>query len=88
MIRKILLIIMLLILLTIFSLNAFEATKNMDSYSKEYYFENTYKDTGSKNVVTGIYLDYRLFDSIFEAGILLVAVTGIIFMSKKDNDVI
>lgn len=88
MIRKIFLIIMLLILLIIFSSISFEATKNIDSYSKDYYFENTYKETGSKNVVTGIYLDYRLFDSIFEAGILLVAVTGIIFMTKKDDEVL
>lgn len=88
MIRKVLLIIMLLILMMIFSLTAFDAVENLDDNSKEYYFQNTYKETGSKNIVTGIYLDYRLFDSIFEAGILLVAVTGIIFMTKKDDEVL
>lgn len=88
MIRKILLIIMLLILLIFFSIAAFEAVENIDEFAKDYYLLNTYKDTGSKNIVTGIYLDYRLFDSIFEASILLVTVTGIIFMSKKDDEVL
>ena len=57
----------------------------VNQLSSNYYIENTFTEVGSKNIVTGIYLDYRLFDSIFEAGILLVAVAGVIFMSKKDD---
>ena len=59
--------------------------KEMNYSSKEYYLENTLDEVYSKNIVTGIYLDYRLFDSIFEAGILLVSVAGVIFMAKKDE---
>jgi multisubunit Na+/H+ antiporter MnhB subunit len=59
-------------------------TNSNVSESKNYFLENTFKETGSKNIVTGIYLEYRLFDTIFEAGILLITVTGIIFISKKD----
>lgn len=55
------------------------------THSKDYYLENTFKETGSKNLVTGIYLEYRLFDSIFEASILLIVSTGIIFISKNDK---
>lgn len=50
-------------------------------------WENAFEDTASKNMVTAIYLDYRLFDTYIEAVILFVAVGGIIFMSKKDQDV-
>ncbi|MEA1974660.1 MAG: hypothetical protein U9N10_03750 [Bacillota bacterium] len=57
----------------------------VNELSSNYYIGNTFIEVGSKNIVTGIYLDYRLFDSIFEAGILLVAVAGVIFMSKKDD---
>lgn len=88
MIRKVLLIIMLIILLVVFSNTAFKAVEQRDTSSKDYYLENTYRDTGSKNIVTGIYLDYRLFDSIFEASILIIAVSGIIFMSKRDDEVL
>jgi len=88
MIKKFLLIFMLIILLLVFSETAFKSIENIDTYSKDYYIKNTYKDTGSKNIVTGIYLDYRMFDSIFEASILLLAVSGIIFMTKKDDEVL
>ncbi len=88
MIKKILSILMLISLLIVFSLASFEALENSNSFSKDFYIQNTYKDTGSKNLVTGIYLDYRLFDSIFEASILLVSVTGIIFMSKRDDEIL
>jgi multisubunit Na+/H+ antiporter MnhB subunit len=56
----------------------------VNELSSDYFIYNTFIEVGSRNIVTGIYLDYRLFDSIFEAGILLVAVAGVIFMSKKD----
>jgi multicomponent Na+:H+ antiporter subunit B len=49
-----------------------------------YFQTNAYLETGSRNLVTVIYLDYRLFDSLFEAGILLIAVAGIIWISKHD----
>ena len=56
--------------------------------SHTYYVENGLAETSSKNLVTAIYLDYRLFDSFFEASILLVAVTGIAFMAIKDEDLL
>ena len=34
-----------------------------------------YVETGSLNLVTAIYLDYRLLDTLFEAGILLTLET-------------
>lgn len=85
MIRKIGLCILLLGILAAFSSAAFEVEALRNNYSWDYYVSKGYEDTGSKNLVTGIYLDYRLFDSIFEASILLISVTGIMFITKKDD---
>ncbi len=54
-----------------------------NDYSKNYFFQHAANETGAKNIVASIYLDYRLFDSLFEASILLIAVSGITFISKK-----
>jgi len=56
--------------------------------SQSYYIKNGLQETSSLNLVTAIYLDYRLFDSFFEASILLVVVTGIAFMAIKDEDLL
>jgi len=56
--------------------------------SKDYYIEYGLEETSSKNLVTAIYLDYRLFDSFFEASLLLIAVAGIAFMGVKDEDLL
>lgn len=76
--------ILILIFLFVFTILLVDL-KEMNYSSKEYYLENTLDEVYSRNIVTGIYLDYRLFDSIFEAGILLVSVAGVIFMAKKDE---
>jgi len=88
MIKKISLILMLSIILISFSSSISILNSNMDSTSKDYFISNTLRETGSRNIVTGIYLDYRLFDSVFEASLLLITVSGVIFMSKKDDDVL
>lgn len=56
--------------------------------ARDYFINNVLDQVGSRNIVTGIYLDYRLYDSLFEAGILLIAVAGIIFMAKKDESMV
>lgn len=55
-----------------------------NSFGREFFQLYGLTQTGSHNLVTAIYLDYRLFDSIFEAGILLIAVAGIIWISEHD----
>jgi multicomponent Na+:H+ antiporter subunit B len=44
-----------------------------------------YAYTGSLNLVTAIYLDFRLLDTLFEAGVLLIAVTGVSYIAQHEN---
>ncbi|BEP28119.1 hypothetical protein [Helicovermis profundi] len=84
--RKVLVIGVLLILFAQVLILFSKEKVDINTLSKDYYITNGYKETSSKNLVTSIYLDYRLFDSFFEASILLVVVTGIAFMTIKDKD--
>lgn len=49
----------------------------------KYYISNTTKDTGAKNIVTGIILDYRAFDTFVEASVLFTATITIIMLLKQ-----
>lgn len=52
-----------------------------------YYIEHFKEDTFTQNAVAAIYLNYRVFDSIFETLILLVGVTAVIHFSwRRPND--
>ena len=82
MIKKFALIPMLALILFLF-INAMTDLETLyNAAGKLFFSQNAYLDTGSINAVTAIYLDYRLFDSLFEAGILLIAVSGIMWISQ------
>ncbi|WMJ80188.1 hypothetical protein RBU49_15390 [Clostridium sp. MB40-C1] len=51
----------------------------------KYYIENSVKDTGATNIVTGIILDYRAFDTFVEASVLFTAAVIVIILLKKDK---
>lgn len=52
-----------------------------------HYFHNSFiTDTGATNGVTAIYLNYRVFDTLFEALLLLVSIIGIIHFSRHEED--
>ena len=72
----------------LFLLFAFNLDFVVNNTSRDYFIKNSLDEVYSENIVTGIYLDYRLFDSIFEAGILLVSVAGVIFMAKEDKSMV
>lgn len=49
----------------------------------EYYVSFFKQDTGANNAVTAIYLNYRVFDTLFEALLLLVSVIAVIYFSWR-----
>lgn len=51
-----------------------------------YISKNYIEQTGSQNAVSGIYLDYRAFDTLFETLLLMVSVIGIIYFSRHEGD--
>ncbi|MFW5913926.1 MAG: MnhB domain-containing protein [Bacillota bacterium] len=84
--KHVVLIGSLLVMLFVFFLSMEELETLFNDFGKRYFLENGLEETGSRNLVTGILLDYRLFDSLFEAGILLIAVSGVLWISKHDID--
>ena len=47
-----------------------------------YFIENYEADTGARNAVAAIYLNYRVYDTLFEALLLLIAIVGIVHFFK------
>jgi multicomponent Na+:H+ antiporter subunit B len=50
-----------------------------------YYIKNTTKETGAMNIVTGIILDYRAFDTFVEASVLFTASIIVLLVLKKEK---
>jgi len=77
-------ILMLTLIITVFILSDFSEN---NTSTADYYIENSEKDTAATNAVTAIYLNYRVYDSIFETLILLVSVSAVIHFSwRKDYE--
>ena len=50
------------------------------------YIEEGLEDTGATNIVAGMILDYRAFDTLGESSVLFTAVMAVIILLKKDGD--
>ena len=60
---------------------AFVPTADTDTYLKDQYVAYAYVDVGGTNVIGAIYLGYRVYDTLFEALILVISVVAVIHMS-------
>lgn len=56
-----------------------------NSHVSAYYLDNTMQQTGVPNVVTSVLADYRGFDTMFETGVVFVAVIGIMAILRRDQ---
>lgn len=51
----------------------------------QYVLDNFTADTGAENAVAAIYLNYRIFDTLFEALLLLIAIIAIMHFFRIDS---
>ena len=67
-----------------------EADTLIDSEVTEFYVTHTLEETGAVNIVTGIILDYRGFDTLGESHVLFIAVCTVLLMlsikGEKDEE--
>lgn len=49
--------------------------------AKDYVTENHIDDTQAQNAVTAVYLNYRLWDTLFESLVLLISALAVISLS-------
>jgi len=78
--KKIFFIIIILAIAILFILSVdieYGNPKNPDVAN--YYIDQGLHDTGAINLVAAVYLGYRTYDTLIEAIVLFVAVTGVIF---------
>ena len=52
----------------------------------EKYIEDGLEDTGAANIIAGMILDYRAFDTLGESTVLFIAVSAVIILLRKDPD--
>lgn len=73
-----------ILLLGVMDLPTFGDSKNpANNQVYEYYIENSVRDTGATNIVTGIILDYRAFDTFVESSVLFTAAVVVIILLKE-----
>lgn len=51
----------------------------------KYYIENATKDTGATNIITGVILDYRAFDTFVESSVLFTSAIVVMIVLKKEK---
>lgn len=67
-------------------------SENMSPDAYNTYIERGYEETKVSNLVSAIYLNYRVFDTIFETLLLAISVTAVVYFAapweihKEDED--
>lgn len=56
-----------------------------NNYVVERYIMKGVKETGAQNIVTGIILDYRAFDTFAEATVLFTGAIAVLTVLKKEE---
>jgi multicomponent Na+:H+ antiporter subunit B len=56
-----------------------------NNYVTKYYLDNATKETGATNVITGVILDYRAFDTFVESSVLFTAAIVVMIVLKKEK---
>ena len=76
-----------LLLYTVTALPAFgDSNHPINNEVSARYIENGLQETGAVNIVTGMILDYRAFDTLGESSVLFTAAMVVLFLLRKDKD--
>ena len=75
---------MILCIVLFFLFINFIPTGEPNTYLKDLYLLNFMDNVGGENAVTAIYLGYRVYDTLFEALVLVIAVVAVVHMSYTD----
>ena len=79
-----------IILLTIIASFLFSAINlnygQIHSALSEYYITRGVAETGALNMVTAIYLNYRVYDTLGEATVFFAAALGVFMLLRKDGE--
>ena len=66
----------------------FVPTADVNTHLKEQFLLNFLTDVGGENNVTAIYLGYRVYDTLFEALILVISVVAVTHLSWTDQQIV
>ena len=66
-------------------LGAADTPANSNEVAKRY-IENGQEETGAVNIVTGMILDYRAFDTLGESHVLFIAACAVLILLRLDRD--
>lgn len=79
--------LILILLLGVRDLPRFgEANNPASNGVTAHYIEKATEETGAMNIVTGIILDYRAFDTFVEASVLFTSAIAVILVLKRENE--
>lgn len=85
--RIILFIICFVITAGVVFLYVSSGTSGLDTTTAKHYIESNHvADTAAGNAVTAVYLNYRFWDTLFEALILLISALAVINLSWSGAD--
>lgn len=80
-------IIISILLMGVSELPAFGKEDNpANNYVTHRYIEKAVEDTGALNIVTGIILDYRAFDTFGEATVLFTGIIAVLIVLKNSAE--
>jgi len=77
--------ILVLLLTAFFLYQGLRGDHGEESEIRRHIIENGSSETGALNLVTSIYLGYRAFDTLGETMVLLLAVSGGLFLLKPGS---
>lgn len=56
------------------------------NYVSRGYLEQTMEETGAMNIITGIILDYRAFDTFVEASVMFTGAMAVLLLLRKEGE--